>query len=288
MRAITRITGAAAAVTLGLALAACSGSSDDASSPAQTAATQGAGAESPSAEPDADTGGGSAGTELTAENFADVMAASMQGDTRYRMTTTTSGSGAESTSVTEVQVKDGKAATRSVTKAMGMETTIVLVDTDYYMNLGDLTDNKFFKLDTTGEGGEMAESLAEMAQSISPEQGLEMLQDSIQSVELVGEEDIAGVPTTHYALTIDMAAMGDALGQQLGQDTGATDDATGDTSISADYWVDADNRMVKTSTEFMGFTTESVYSDWDDESIVVEAPSADQITDKDPFAGLGG
>jgi hypothetical protein len=157
MRAITRITGAAAAVALALALTACSDSSDDAGTPAETAATQGSDQDSPPADDGADD---AAGSELTAENFAEVMAASMQANTRYRMTTTTSGSGVESTSVTEVHVKDGKAATRTVTETMGQETTIVTVDSDYYMNLGPLTDNKFFKLDLGAEGGEMAKSLA--------------------------------------------------------------------------------------------------------------------------------
>jgi hypothetical protein len=284
MRAITRITGAAAAVALALALTACSDSSDDAGTPAETAATQGSDQDSPPADDGADD---AAGSELTAENFAEVMAASMQANTRYRMTTTTSGSGVESTSVTEVHVKDGKAATRTVTETMGQETTIVTVDSDYYMNLGPLTDNKFFKLDLGAEGGEMAKSLAEMAQSISPEQGLEMMKDSIESVEVVGQEDVAGIPTTHYALTLDLSAIGEALGQELGQDAGPTALPTDATSITSDYWVDEDNRIVKTSTEVMGFTTESVYSDWDDESIVIEAPSGAELTDKDPFAGLG-
>lgn len=282
MRAITRITGAAAAAALALALTACSDTSNDADAPAQNATTQGSEQESPPADDEGD-----AGAELTAENFAEVMASSMQGNTRYRMTTTTSGSGVESSSVTEVHVKDGKASTRTVSKTMGQETTIVSVDSDFYMNLGPLTDNKFFKLDLGSEGGEMAKSLMDMAQSIGPEQAVEMMKDSIESVELVGEEDVAGIPTTHYELTLDLSSMGDALGQQLGQDSGATALPTDATSITSDYWVDEENRIVKTSTEMMGFTTESVYSDWDDESIVIEAPSADEITDKDPFAGLG-
>jgi hypothetical protein len=283
MRAITRITGAAAAVALALALAGCSDSSNDGATPAETAASQGSDQDSPPA--DADTDDDAAGGELTAENFADVLASSMQGDTRYRMTTTTSGSGVETTSVTEVNVKDGKAATRTVTETMGQETTIVTVDSEYYMNLGPITDNKFFKFDLNGEGGEMADSLADLTKNFSPEKGLEMMKDSIQSVELVGEEDVAGVPTKHYAVTLDTSAVGDVLGGLGGTDASAA--PTTDAEITSDYWVDEDNRIVKTSTEFMGFTTESVYSDWDDESIVIEAPSGDELTDKDPFAGLG-
>lgn len=285
MRAITRITGAAAAVALALALAGCSDSSNDGATPAQTAASQGSDQDSPTA--DAGDDDDAAGGELTAENFADVLASSIQGNTRYRMTTTTTGSGVKTTSVTEVQVKDGKAATRTVTETMGQETTIVTVDSDYYMNLGPLTDNKFYKLDIGAEGGDLAKSLADMAKNISPEQSIQMVKDSIESVELVGEEDVAGIPTTHYALTLDLSAMGGALGEQLGQEPEASAAPSIPTSITSDYWVDEENRIVKTSTEVMGFTTESVYSDWDDESIKIEAPSGDELTDKDPFAGLG-
>ncbi|AEI13549.1 LolA-like protein [Cellulomonas gilvus] len=284
MRAIHRIVSAGAAAALALTLTACGGSDDttpdDAPSSGGAVATEPADDETSEApEP--------SGDELTAENFADVLAASVADGVSYRMTMemTSDNADVSSTSEAEVEMLDGSPAMRMTSTSMGIETETILLDGVYYMNLGEMTGGKFLKIDASDPDNPFAESVQGLDDAADPAKSIEAFKDSIESLEKVGEEDVDGVPTTHYRLVVDSSAMSEQLaGLTGGEGTAPSLPATFD----YDIWVDGDNRLAKMETEVMGSTVVTTYSDWNDSSIKVTAPSADEITTEDPFASLGG
>ena len=99
----------------------------------------------------------------------------------------------------------------------------------------------------------------------------------------VGEADARIEAMNKAVATADDRTV--AFLQALGDDAASV--ASLPPSLSYDLWVDGDNRMVRMTMDAMGVATDVTYTDWNDPSITVEAPSADQITDEDPL-GLGG
>ncbi|GEL94129.1 LppX_LprAFG lipoprotein [Cellulomonas composti] len=116
-----------------------------------------------------------------------------------------------------------------------------------------------------------------------PTAGIEALRDTVQSLQKVGREEVDGVPTTHYTATVD-------AGADLG--VGGLDDGSPLASLPSSYayeiWVDDAGRPVRTSTDLAGMAMVMTYSNWDDPSIAVVAPGADEITDVNPLADIGG
>jgi len=285
MRAITRVVGASAAAVLALTLAGC-GSSDDGASPATsssdtTSATDQKPTSAPDDEKDAPSG------DLTADTFYTVLASSMQEGTSYRMTTTTSGSGITSTVKGAVVITDGVPAMSMTMSGSGFDSTIVLVDNTYYMNMGELTGGKFMVIDLSDPSNPLGASLGSIEDLSNPEKSISLFKDTVKSVEKVGQEDVGGVSATHYKVALDGSAAASAVTEALGGE-----DPTALPSMPAefvyDFWVDGDGRPAKMSTAIGGISTEATYSDWNDSSITVEKPSADQLSDLSFEDLLGG
>ncbi len=277
MRAITRIVSAAAAAALAVTLTACS-SSDDAA-PGDTATGEPSASQQAAGSGDKGSTGG-----LSAENFHEVLAAAVESGTSYRMSMSSSATGAASTVEAEVVISDAGPAMSMTTSDAGVDMEVVMVDDAYYMNLGEITQGKFVKIDLNDSSNPLGSSVGSLQDLMDPKNSLGVFEDSVTSVEKVGEEEVDGASTTHYVVTVDSSSVSAAL-------SGVSPSAA--PSVPAefvyDFWVDADNRPVKMTSDIMGSYTEILYSDWNDPSISVEAPSADQVTDLDfsELMGLG-
>ncbi|UJP40434.1 LolA-like protein [Cellulomonas palmilytica] len=283
MRAITRIVGAGAAAVLALSLTACG--SDSGSSDAETKAATDTSA-TPAPEKDDEGDGDSGGEEITAESLYAALSSQVGKDTSYTMTSTTPGAAGTFEGV--VVVKDGKTSMSIVSEAAGAKTRIVLTDGAYYLDLGEMSENKFIKIDLSDKSNPFAAMLGPIEDMGDVSKSFEGFKDSVESVEKVGQEDVDGVSTTHYVVTVDPAA---ALAA-VGEGTVPTDAASALEEVSYDLWLDEENRPAKMVIDLAGEKMTTTYSDWGDSSLTVEAPSGDELSpltwEELMSGGLGG
>ncbi len=266
MRVIIRTLAATTGLALALSLAAC-GSSTDASvgEPAAPVAS------TPRETPRTAT---SSTAALNVDNFYEVLAAAPQDSTSYRLTMATWAGDGETITRGEVAIADDGSAAMSLTMTeQGVDSLAVVVDNIFYMEMGELTDGKFLKVDLNDPSNPFDEFFGSIKDLMDPSSTVKTFKDSVRSVQAVGADEIGGASTTHYLVTVDTSGLRDAL---AGADPSLT--ASMPDVFVYDFWVDGDNRPVKLTSTTMGTRAEAVYSDWNDPSIVVEAPSADQIS----------
>lgn len=162
---------------------------------------------------------------------------------------------------------------------------IRMVDGTIYMSMGQLTQDKFWKIDPSDPKGPLASmGMDKMMDQMDPAKALETMQDGISKVTYVGEE--GGLD--HYELTVDMKKMMASMGGNLPE--GAQ--AQLPDSVTYDLWLDDQNRFTKMSMDDlpMGGTSgsmEMTVSDWG-KDVDIEAPPADQVTDMPDFGSMMG
>lgn len=246
--AITTITAAAA-----LGLTACG---DDATPKAPTSSEQ-------STETDS-----AASTRLTAENFAERIGAAQlaAGSVHNEVTMTVNG---QSTTMSgDVQLSDDPSALKmSMSMSAPSEMEIVLVDSMLYMNMGELTQNKFIATDLNSpEAGQYASMISQS----NPQKQMELFAEALTDFKVSDETvEIDGVKTNEYTLTLDTAALLSGQGVPT-EGVELPETMTYVMNVGAD---DLPRRFVM---DMQGTTAESNFTKWG-ESVTIEAPSADQI-----------
>jgi hypothetical protein len=165
--------------------------------------------------------------------------------------------------------------------------------------------------------GLSASTLDQLREQSDPSQYLRFLLAASDDVELVGEEEVRGVPTKHYAGTLDLTDAFDALPDEIRADLeeqlGDVDDALstlgeqfGLDALPFDVWVDHDRRLRKfVITMDMASIIEETGDDMPPGfggevsmsfelydygvDVEIEAPPDDDVTvlDPDEFASLG-
>lgn len=146
------------------------------------------------------------------------------------------------------------------------------------------------------EGEGMTDDMSPASPS-DPGDFLESFSDVEGSVEELGTEDIRGTETTHYRLTVD-----ESWQDELSEEELAELEAQGplpDTSFPIDLWVDGEGLVHRMMMEmdaeefsgedqdFEGMTMTFDFFDYG-ESVTIEAPPADQVTDMSDFEGAFG
>ncbi|WP_121250848.1 LppX_LprAFG lipoprotein [Nocardioides ferulae] len=168
------------------------------------------------------------------------------------------------------------------------ETEVRFVDGVVYMNLGALSDNKFWSLDPSdadGSGLPLGGTLDQMA---DPRAALESMSEAVTEAVYAGEEEVDGETTDRYTLTIDVEEMFAASGLgELGADATAMMPA----EVTQDIWFGEDGLVRKAAVD-MGDAGSTVmeFSGWG-EPVTIEAPPADQVEempDLDQLGQMGG
>lgn len=262
-------TGAAAAAVVtmtALGLAACGGDDDK--------GDNGSGS--------TDTVGQTADTELTADNFFTEVLAAQQKAGSSHVTMTMEVMGQKITGEGDIAVGDTPADTAmQMTMAMGGlgEFDMRMVGTTMYMNLGPASENKFVEIDLTDENSPLGSQYGDLVENIDPASQLQQFEEAVIELEKTGESvEVDGVTAEGWALTLDpsklesIADLGEAAGQ-LPQ------------RLEYIMYVGPDNLPRRFIMDMAGAEMSMDYSKWG-EKVTIEKPSADQITDKDPFAGL--
>lgn len=238
----------------GLGLAGCSGSSpagDGASSQAQS-----------------EQGGGS----LTAENFAERITAAQLDAGSVHISQQTD-AGETSTKAEADMTIAAEPADANLSMSMELPTgaaEIRLVDGAMYMNMGELSMNKFVELDGSVEG---MPDPSEILSQIDPQSQMQAFSDAIVDFESEpATEQIDGVDTTKYTLTLDTAKL-----FAENPISGATPEDIGET-IAYEVFVGDDDLPRRVSMGFSGSTSVTDFSRWG-EPVEIAAPGADELLD---------
>jgi len=281
---LTRRLGSAALVlTLGVGLAACS--DDSGSTDSSTSATDESTDESTDDSSSSDTGAdeteepaGASLAELSADEFYPAVMEAMREAESFAFETTSGSAGQTQTMSGQARFgDDGVEMKASGTGAQAME--MILVDKAMYMKSPDLgMGDKWLKIDLSDPS-----SLFGMIGKATDPEVMFKAMEAPKKLELVGAEDVDGVETNHYRITLDPAqylkamelppAMADMLPDEL----------------VTEMWVDADD-LPRKFTQTMEVpaagggkptttTTEGSYSDFGTD-VEIEAPPSSQVTEQ--------
>ncbi|MCW2774284.1 MAG: hypothetical protein JWN91_2610 [Nocardioides sp.] len=252
-------------------LVACGGGDDGGSAATDPVASSGSSESSAPAD-----GGLEAGDSVEPADFADRMAegfasmttahATMSGDLGSQM----HGEG-------DVDYGgDSPSSAMTVSGMMGAgDTDVRLIDGVMYMNLGQLSKGKFWKIDLNDPNS----PFGSLGSQLDVKSSVELLEKGMTSVEYVGAED----GLDHFTATVDPSVLLEAMGPEAS--SGAS---TLPKSLDYDIWLDEDNRVNKLSFTLgkLG-TLEMTLSDFG-KDVTIEAPPADQVTDMpDMFSSPG-
>lgn len=287
-----RLGTAALVLTLGAGLTSCSDSSSDSSSDTGSDAAADEPAADPSDDPTTDPtadptteeseASGASLAELSADDFYPAVMTAMRDAETFNFTSVSGSEGQAQTMSGQARFGDGGVEMKaSSTGAQAIE--VILIDQAMYMKSPALgTGDKWTKIDLSDPNS----LFGMIGKATDPEVMFKSLQ-SPKKLELIGTEDVDGVATNHYRITLDPAqylsamefpaAMVDMLPKEL----------------VTDMWVDADNLPRKFSQTLdvastaggsaTSSTTEGIYSDFGTE-VDIEAPPADEVTEGLPGA----
>ena len=277
-----RLGSAALVLTLGTGLAACGGSDESSdSTSASDSSDDSAESTDESTDDSGDDATQSAPEELSADDFySSVMDAMREAET-FSFTTTTSGqAGAAAGTATEMSGQarfgdDGIEMQASSTGAQAME--IILLDQVMYMKAPEMgTGDKYLEIDLSDPS-----SLFGMLGKATDPEVIFQAMEKPKSLELVGQEDVDGVATNHYRITIDPAKYLEAMDFPASMAEFVPDE------MVTEMWVDGDNlprkfaQTVETPNpsggEPVSSTTEGTYTDFGTE-VDIQAPAKDEIS----------
>jgi len=286
VQTLSRRLGAAALVlTVGVGVSACGGgdsgtddSSSSASDESSTSSSDGATDEATADASDEGSDTDSSLAELSADDFYPSVMAAMQEAGSFTFTTTSDSAGQAQEMSGEARFGDGGIEMKATgTGAQAME--MILVDKAMYMKSDAFgTGDKWLKIDLSDPN-----SLFGMIGKATDPEVMFKAMESPKKLELIGSEDVDGVATNHYRITMDPtsylkamefpAAMADMLPKEL----------------VTDMWVDGDNlprkfqQTVEVKTPGGGpatkSNTEGTYSDFGTD-VEIEVPPASEVTEQ--------
>ena len=287
VQTLSRRLGAAALVlTVGVGVSACGGDSgsEDSSSSASDESSDSATDDATDDAAADDTGdeeseaAESSLTELSADDFYPSVMAAMQEAGSFSFTTTSDSAGQAQEMTGEARFGDGgieMEATGTGAQAMDM----ILVDKTMYMKSEALgTGDKWLKIDLSDPN-----SLFGMIGKATDPEVMFKAMESPKKLELIGSEDVDGVETNHYRITMDpssyLKAMDfpPAMAEMLPKE------------LVTDMWVDADNlpRKFEQTVEVKAAAggpatksnTQGTYSDFGTD-VEIEVPPASEVTEQ--------
>lgn len=276
-----RLGTAALVVTLGTGFAACSSDSSDDSASSATDSSSDSSSSDDSTEETVDD----APAELSADDFYPSVMAAMKDAETFTFTTTSGAAG--QTQAMEGQARFGDDGIEmKASSTGGQQMDMILVDQAMYMKSADLgTGDKWLKIDLSDPNS----LFGMIGKATDPEVMFQAL-EAPKKLELVGAEDVDGVATNHYRITLDPAQYIKAMDLPKAMADMMPDE------LVTEMWVDADNLPRKFSQSMdvpavgggkpTTSTSEGTYSDFGTD-VEIEAPPADEVTE-DMFGGAGG
>lgn len=156
-----------------------------------------------------------------------------------------------------------------------------LVDGVMYMNMGQMSNDKFFKFDLS-DPDSLPPGMEDLGDQMDPLAAFKEFEPALEQVVYVGSEDVDGDDLDHFTITMDTAKIPSLAEVPAG--AGLPD------TVDYDMWFDEDFRVRQMNMAMdMGAQTgttvdvEAKLFDWD-EPVEIVAPDPDQISD----APMGG
>jgi hypothetical protein len=167
---------------------------------------------------------------------------------------------------------------------LGEGLRMVLADEVMYLNLGQLTQGKFARVDLSDTSTPLGQLMAQLAGSADPSASLKAMERGITSFEATGEEQVDGVATTRYRVEVDLQEV--LAAQGMANLPGAAT-AQLPKTVGYDIWVGEDDLIRRMSFSLGDAMTMTMdFTEWG-EPVDISAPPRNQISKSDPFAGLG-
>ncbi|KRC64816.1 hypothetical protein ASE12_08540 [Aeromicrobium sp. Root236] len=226
---------------------------------------------------DSTSGGGGGKTALTQSNFAQVI-----GDSQTKAKSThvdmTIGAGGQ-TFKAQGDAKIGSSAddtSVSMTMDLGsIKADMRLVDQVFYMNMGQMSDDKFLKIDLKDKSNPFAQQYGQIMDQMDPSKQMAQFKDALKSFEKKGEpQKIDGVEAQPYVVTVDTTKV-----KAYKDLPGATKAQIPDTIVYT-MFIGPDNLPRRMEFELAGSKSTVDYSKWGD-PVDIKAPPAGEISDKD-------
>ena len=281
---LTRRLGSAALVlTLGVGLAACSddsGSSDTSSSASDESndTADDSTDESTEAPEESEEPAEASLAELSVDDFYPSVMAAMKDAETFAFETTSGSAGQTQTMAGQARFSDAGVEMKAAsTGAQAME--MILVGQAMYMKSPDLgAGDKWLKIDLSDP-----DSIFGMIGKATDPEVMFKAMEAPKKLELVGSEDVDGVETNRYRITLDPAQYLDAM------DFPAAMADMLPKEMVTEMWVDADNLPRKFAQtmevpavgggQATSSTTEGTYSDFGAD-VEIEEPPASEVTEQ--------
>lgn len=271
-----RLGTAALVLTIVIGVTACS---DDAGTDSSSAVTD-ENTDSASEEPTDDTSGTPAGpalAELSVDDFYPSVMAAMREAGTFTFESVSDAAGQTQTMSGQARFSDaGMEMKASSDGAQPME--LILLGKAMYLKSAELgAGDTWLKIDLSDPDSPFG-----MIGKVTDPEVMFKAMESPKKLELIGSEDVDGVATNHYRITMDpsryLEAMGfpAAMAGMLPQE------------LVTEMWVDGDDlprKFAQTidigAADGDASTTEGTYSDYGAD-VEIEAPPADQVTEDLP------
>lgn len=168
--------------------------------------------------------------------------------------------------------------------SFGEDLSMLLVEGIMYLPEGQGSD-KYMKIDLTDDSNPMGALFAQIFSQADPTAATRSFEGAIDDFKSVGSEEIDGVATTQYEVTVDtQKVMAEIMGEDLmkmAQSQGGGLPKT----LTYDFWVGDDDQLPRRmAVDMMGSSMTMDFTKWG-EPVDVQAPPESQISDKDPFGG---
>ncbi len=211
-------------------------------------------------------------TALLASGFESMTTAHVTVDTKTGMIGGMKGEG-------DLDYTDDSPATSMTLSSatLGGDIQAVLVDGVMYMNLGALSDHKFWKLDLSDKNS----PFGALGSQLDPKSSMALLEKGLESVTYVGPEDVDGESLDHYSATVDPSALASQLGGA------AASGAAGlPKTFVYDIWLDDQSRLTKLTLDMGSAGSMSTELSDFGKDVSIEAPPADQVTEMPDLPGM--
>jgi hypothetical protein len=150
-----------------------------------------------------------------------------------------------------------------------------LVDQVFYMNMGQMTQGKYLKIDLTDENSPLAKQFGQILEQMDPAKQLDQFNGAVTSFEKGGDpKTIDGVKAQPYLVKVDTSKIKAFMD--------LPESAAGSMPDSIDYtiYVGSDSLMRRIEFELAGSKSTVDYTKWG-EPVEIKAPAASEISDKD-------
>jgi lipoprotein LprG len=171
--------------------------------------------------------------------------------------------------------------------AIGGNARFILLERVIYLKMPGMGQgNKFLKIDASQKNDPLARMFDQMMSQFDPSQAFEAF-DAVTKVEERGTQEVDGVETTRYAVTVDTRKALQAQGMADQMPPGQLPK-----SVTYDVWVDADNLVRRLQMDIPDPSgsaaavgqVDMTMSEWG-EPVEITAPPAGQTTDMSEMMG---